>query len=275
MTHERYTHGHVESVLRSHRWRTARNSAAYLLPELAPGLALLDVGAGPGSITADLAELVAPGRVVGVDASAEVIAMAQADHAGIAAPVEWLVADAYSLPFADGTFDVVHAHQVLQHLADPVAALVEMRRVARPEGIIAVRESDYDAMVWYPEDPGLDLWREVYAGVTRINGGEPNAGRHLLAWAHAAGFTTVDASVSAWCFASDEDRSWWSDLWAERITQSPLATQAIADAVATEDALRSIAAAWRRWGQDPDGWFSVPSAEIICRAAPDTPSRPR
>ena len=63
-----YTHGHHESVLRSHTWRTAENSCAYLLPELRPGQGLLDVGCGPGTITADLALLVAPGGVVGLDA---------------------------------------------------------------------------------------------------------------------------------------------------------------------------------------------------------------
>ena len=66
-----YTHGHAESVLRSHRWRTAENSAAYLLPLLRPGLDLLDVGCGPGTLTADLATRVAPGRVLGLDASAD------------------------------------------------------------------------------------------------------------------------------------------------------------------------------------------------------------
>ena len=56
-----YTHGHAESVLRSHRSQTAENSAAYLLPYLQAGLSLLDIGSGPGTITADLAERVAPG----------------------------------------------------------------------------------------------------------------------------------------------------------------------------------------------------------------------
>src|SRR5437868_13311958 len=73
-----YTHGHHESVLRSHRWRTAENSAAYLLPELKRGLDLLDVGCGPGNITIDLAGRVNPGRTVGIDAAAEIIDAARA-----------------------------------------------------------------------------------------------------------------------------------------------------------------------------------------------------
>src|SRR5580658_3161202 len=77
-----YTHGHHESVLRSHTWRTAENSAAYLLPFLQPGLSVLDVGCGPGTITADLALLVAPGEVVGIDASSEVVAQAAASTEG-------------------------------------------------------------------------------------------------------------------------------------------------------------------------------------------------
>ena len=56
----RYTHGRAEPVLRGHRQRTAENSARYLLPRLRPGQDLLDVGSGPGTITADLAERVPP-----------------------------------------------------------------------------------------------------------------------------------------------------------------------------------------------------------------------
>ena len=68
-----YSHGHHESVVRSHVWRTAENSAAYLLPRLRPALDLLDVGCGAGTITRELAALVHPGRVIGVDASDDVI----------------------------------------------------------------------------------------------------------------------------------------------------------------------------------------------------------
>src|SRR5690242_14423262 len=170
-----YTHGHHESVLRSHRWRTAENSAAYLLPHLRPGLSLLDVGSGPGTLTADLAERVAPGRVTAVEASAEVLDLTRAELARREVEgVELLVSDAHALDLPDATFDVVHAHQVLQHVADPVAALREMRRVRRPDGVVAVRDSDYAGFVWWPRLPELDEWLDLYERVARSNVGEPD-----------------------------------------------------------------------------------------------------
>src|SRR5919112_3295210 len=124
-----YTHGHHESVLRSHRWRTAANSAAYLLPYLSAGQTLLDVGCGPGTITADLATLVAPGRVTALEVTAEALDLARAEigRRGLGT-IDFVVGDVHALDFPDDTFDVVHAHQVLQHVTDPVAALREMRR---------------------------------------------------------------------------------------------------------------------------------------------------
>src|SRR5690242_10591169 len=127
-----YTHGHHDSVLRSHRWRTAENSAGYLLPYLRSGLSLLDVGCGPGTITVDLAARVAPGSVIGADRERSVIAVAtrllDASNTG---NVQCKPADVYLLEFDDQAFDVVHGHQMMQHLSDPVAALVEMHRVVR------------------------------------------------------------------------------------------------------------------------------------------------
>jgi len=262
----RYTHGHHESVLRSHRWRTAENSAAYLLPVLAPGLDLLDVGCGPGNITIDLASRVSPGRAVGIDAAATVIDAARASAAeqGVTA-VEFRVANVYDLPFDDGSFDVVHAHQVLQHLADPVAALRQMRGVCRPGGVVAARDSDYEAMTWYPESRGISRWLDMYLEIARGNEGEPDAGRWLLRWANEAGFSRVTPSASAWCFATPEDRAWWGGLWADRVTESGLGDQAVDRGLATRSDLAEMAAAWRGWAADPDGWFAVLHGEIVCR----------
>ncbi len=267
-----YTHGHHESVLRSHTRRDAANSAGYLVGHLRPNMSLLDVGCGPGTITADFAHYLPGGRVVGVDGAAGVLEHARATAARTpagempAARVAFAAADASALPYGDGAFDVVHAHQVLQHLGDPVAALAEMRRVCRPGGIVAARDTDYSAMTWFPRDPRLDRWLELYHAAARRNGAEPDAGRHLLAWAHAAGLTEVSASASAWCFATADDRAWWGGLWAERVTCSALAAQLVGSGLATDHELADIADAWRAWAADPDAWFALLHGEILCRA---------
>jgi len=272
-----YTHGHAEPVLASHRWRTAENSCGHLLPHLRPGLDLLDLGCGPGTITVDLAERVAPGRVVGLDAAAGVLgeASALAGRRGVA--VEWVVGDALALPFADAAFDVVHAHQLLQHLADPVGALREAARVLRPGGLLAVRDVDYAATTWYPPDAGLDAWLELYGTVARGNGGEPDAGRRLLAWARAAGLDgggtgggtggggRVTASASAWCYASPAEREWWGTSWAGRATASAFADRAVASGAASAEQLQEVAAAWRRWAAADDGWVALLHGELLVR----------
>jgi SAM-dependent methyltransferase len=251
-------------VLRSHRWRTVENSAAYLVPTLEPGLSLLDVGCGPGSITADFAQRLAPGRVVGIDRASSVVEAAAEEHR--APNLSFRTADVYHLGDGDERFDVVHAHQVLQHLADPVAALAEMRRACRPGGVVAVRDADYAAMTWWPAPPGLDRWLDVYRTVARANGGEPDAGRHLLAWARAAGFTDITPSASVWCFAEPEDRAWWAGTWGARTTGSAVAERAVELGVATRDELARCADAWHEWSVSPDGWFAVLHGEVLARA---------
>jgi ubiquinone/menaquinone biosynthesis C-methylase UbiE len=258
-----YTHGHHESVLRSHRWRTAENSAAYLLSELTPGRRVLDVGCGPGTITLDFARRVAPGPVVGIDRANVVLEAARTDAREQGVPnVSYQEGDVTALSFAAGSFDVVHAHQVLQHLTDPVAALVEMRRVCAPGGVVAARDSDYAAFTWYPEDPDLTRWLALYHEVAHTNRAEPDAGRRLVAWARAAGFATVEASASVWCFATAQERAWWGGLWADRIVESAFAGQAVARGLSTPAELSHLAAAWRRWVDADDGWFAVLHGEI-------------
>ncbi len=242
---QRYTHGHAESVLRSHRWRTAENSAGHLLPHLAAGDRLLDVGSGPGTITADLAERVSPGRVTALEVTEEAADLTRAEldrraveHATVK------VGDVHALPFGDDSFDVVHAHQVLQHVADPVGLLREAHRVLRPGGLVAARDSIYASKAWSPDDPLLVRWNELYHRVARRDGGEPDAGRYLLAWATEAGFVDVAFTSSTWTFADDDTRAWWGGLWADRVTDSAFAS-------AHSSSGRSGVSSWK----GSNGWF--------------------
>lgn len=262
-----YTHGHHESVLRSHRWRTAGNSCGYLLPHLVGGSRLLDVGCGPGTITVDLARRLAPGEVVGIDRAADVVAQAEAHgrEQGVA-NVSFTTGDVYALDLPDRSFDVVHAHQVLQHLTRPVAALGELRRVLRPGGLLAVRESDYGAFVWAPADERLDRWLQLYHQVTTRNGARADAGRLLLGWVRRAGFSSIEAGSSTWTFADPEARAWWGGLWADRVTASSFATQAVGYGLTDEGELAGLAEAFRRWAEHDDGVFVVVHGEVLARA---------
>jgi SAM-dependent methyltransferase len=261
-----YTHGHHESVLRSHTWRTAENSAHYLLPHLQAGLSLLDVGCGPGTITVDLARLVAPGQVIGLDASADVVAQAEAHAAeNGGANLRFEVGDLFALHYENATFDVVHAHQVLQHLSDPRAALVELRRVLRPGGVLAARDSDYGSFAWAPADPALDRWIDLYLAVTARNGHNARVGPSLLGLAQAAGFEDVEVSSSTWTFADAASRQWWGGLWADRVRFSRFAEQAVDYGLSDAEELERIAQAFLRWVASPDGVFVVPHVEILAR----------
>jgi ubiquinone/menaquinone biosynthesis C-methylase UbiE len=269
-TGDTYTHGHHPSVLRSHEWRTVENSAPHLLPRLWVGHKVLDLGCGPGTITVDLADRVAPGETVGIDTSLEVVERARANAAakpgGALRNLRFDVGDVYDLEFEDDHFDVVHAHQVLQHLTDPVAALREARRVLAPGGLLAVRDSDYGAFVWAPADARLTRWLELYHQVTRVNEAEADAGRYLPTWVRAAGFTDLEVTSSTWTFADRETCAWWGDLWAERAVSSAFATQAVEYGLSDRNELASIAAAFRTWSADPDATFVLLHVEVLAVA---------
>jgi SAM-dependent methyltransferase len=227
-------------------------------------MSVLDVGCGPGTITADLADRVSPGRVTAVEVTEEALDLARAEarERGVT-NIEFVVADVHDLDLPDARFNVVHAHQVLQHVADPVRALREMRRVCVPGGTVAARDSDFGAFCWFPELPGLADWLSLYRAAARANGGEPDAGRRLLSWARDAGFSEVTATSSTWCFSTSEDRAWWGGLWADRVQGSDLARHLRAGG-ADRDRIDGIATAWRAWAEAPDGWFSVLHGEVLC-----------
>jgi hypothetical protein len=139
-----------------------------------------------------------------------------------------------------------------------------MRRVARPGGLVAARDGDYGGFLWFPEEPGLTEWRDLYRKVARAIGGEPEAGRRLLSWAQAAAFSTITSSAAVWCYATPEERAWWGGLWAERTTSSAFAAQAVEGHFATRADLEDMALAWRQWAGQQDGWFAVLHGEVLC-----------
>lgn len=264
-TLETYTHGHHESVVSQHRKRTAAEAARFLLPHLRPGMRLLDVGCGPASISVGLAAAVAPGPVLAIDLGADVVAQAS-EHARASGATNLRVerADVLDLD-RPGGFDVVYAHQVLQHVRDPQAVLGAAHRLLAPGGFVAVRDSDYGICTWSPDADALRRWLAIYSAVARRNGGEPDAGRHLYGWVAAAGFVDAQVSGTTWTFPGYDAPRVWAESWAERTLHSNLATKAVEYGIATPEELASVAHGWRAWGQSPNAFFSIGHVEVLAR----------
>lgn len=218
MAQEDQKPGHPAPKAIHHEARTAENSAAYLLPklqsmkEIKPKLALLDVGAGSGTISVSFAQVIPDGHVTAVDRNKEILPRAQAvaEMAGIK-NIEFQQADAYDLPFADGTFDVTHCHQVLSHLKAPWDALREMLRVTKPGGLVAAREGDLETECSWPEMPGLLKFHDFTVGLIKDAGGSTTSGRQLLSWALKAGVKRdqITATFGTWWYSAPAEKEVW------------------------------------------------------------------
>ena len=136
-----YTIGHGDDVSRRLSRRNLEKDAAYILSHLEPGMRVLDVGCGPGSISVGLAAAVSPGEFHGIDMSQSQIdfATSTAQENGLS-NAQFQVADVIALPFPDNHFDVVHCSAVLMHVPDTQSALTEILRVLRSGGIFGANE---------------------------------------------------------------------------------------------------------------------------------------
>ena len=160
------------------------------------------------SISATLAKAIPDGKETVVDINEGILTRARtvAEETGVS-NIEFQVADARKLPFADASFDITHCHQVLCHLKDPWEILQEMLRVTKPGGVVAAREGDYKTDCYWPQSPGLDKFQAFIAGVLQ----HATAGRELLSWALKTGVRRdqVTFSFGTWCYAEKEERAIW------------------------------------------------------------------
>jgi ubiquinone/menaquinone biosynthesis C-methylase UbiE len=261
---ETYQLGHHPAVVARHARRTVETAAAFLLPFLKPGMRLLDVGCGPGTVTSGFAQRVAPGETIGIDASADVIATAKSlARATTARNLSFEVGSIYEPRFAAGTFDAVFTHQVMQHLRHPVEALRQLRALLAPGGVVGVRVVDWGSAICYPESEAMRRALAIQFELARRNGGEPNAGRYLRRWLREAGFGEARLTTSTESDADTDATRERAEFFAERCLRSSLADRALEYGIATRSDLESIAAAWRAWGRDPDAFFCFSHVEVL------------
>lgn len=130
---------------------------------LNPGERVLDIGAGTGHFLADMAHATAgKNEIVGLDISEDMLARAR-QRCGQDDSVSFQTGDLYSLPFSDNSFDAAVSVQVFEYLEDVPQALAEIRRILRPGGRVAIRDTDWQTCLWHAEDISrmkrmLEVW---------------------------------------------------------------------------------------------------------------------
>ncbi len=150
---------------------------------------VLEVGAATGALTAELS-LDGQAHVFGIDRERTRLAFARQHDPRS----HFTQADAHSLPFRSGTFDLCLCHYLLLWVRDPAGALDEMRRLTRPDGfVLALAEPDYANRIDFPEDLA-DIGRAQRAALA-AQGANPDVGRELGRLFRRAGLREVEVGV--------------------------------------------------------------------------------
>ncbi|RLV89090.1 hypothetical protein JA1_005372 [Spathaspora sp. JA1] len=209
-----YGKGYKKVISDTHAWRTVDNAVAYVIPYVKPNFKVLDVGSGPGTITVDFGVnyLTEGGSIIGVEPTQEVIDTAEEYKKKYASEnnknvdnISFQKGSIYKLPFEENTFDLVHAHQVTLHLQDPIAALKELKRVAKPNGFVCVKDIDLEASLVYPEK--YQPIQEFYVLKAKTSGyTDSQAGRKLRNRAIDAGYEPehIKLTMSNWILGNDQ-----------------------------------------------------------------------
>jgi ubiquinone/menaquinone biosynthesis C-methylase UbiE len=260
---DRYVGGYGSQILQGLGQRRLDREGAFFLPHLRPGMRLLDCGCGPGAMTVQLAEIVAPGTVVGVD-----IEGAQFTHGEALARargvtnVRFEVASAYALPYPDASFDAVFAHAVLYHLGDPARALAEFARVLVPGGVVGLRDTDRSGDLWTPAEPTVARAWDLAYRVLAHHGGNAHFGRMQGALLAAAGFHRIERSASYDCFTAPTASRSFAATWEHLLLQEHadlIVQQGWADA----QELTTLGRALREWGQHPEAFYARARCEAV------------
>lgn len=256
--------GFGEEFLQFIRRFTAQANAAYLLPHLKPGLRVLDVGCGPGTISVGLSKAVEPGELHGIDMEPSQIDMARAVASSSGCEnAKFSVADATSLPFEDEFFDVAHCHDVLMHIPNTQAALAEMKRVLKTGGILACREFISGSSFTHPEFGFLGKARDMFADVLAADDGHPQMGKEMKGHIVEAGFLNVRMTASFETY-SDPDEIAFMHAFANQWLLSPGITEAaVKYGAATSELFDGIRAASDRWKNHPAAFSAVAYGEVI------------
>lgn len=239
--------------------RRAAQWVGFLLPYLKRGFSVLDCGCGVGSITLDLAELVAPGQVIGIDIdeSQLEVARAAAQKRGLT-NISFEQGDAYMLRFADNTFDALLAHTLLYHLSDPRRAMREFHRLLKPGGVAGIADDDLATLAFSPDLPFWHRVVELWTLLMRFNEGSPFYSRHLRGFLLEAGFEkTAGYAVAADYYGTLDETRRWASVLSGVFRSTDFSNLMIRQNWSTQAELNDLVTQLQKWGERPDAFFSM------------------
>jgi len=219
---------------------------------------VLDCGSGPGSMTIEIAERVAPGQVIGID-----LDRGQCERAGALAAargvsnVRFEPADVYALPYPDATFDAVFSHALVTHLSEPMRAFAESRRVIKPGGMLAASANDYDAVVVSPSGSAMDVVTALYPRVMKHNGGNQLLARHLRGALLEAGFTHAEGHSGNETMGTPEQTRMFGEGWADVARGSGFAETVVSQGWLTQAEMDALPDQLLAWGERPDAYIAL------------------
>ncbi|MFT5051644.1 MAG: SAM-dependent methyltransferase [Chlamydiales bacterium] len=243
---------------------------ASALRELNPqvGSRVLDLGAGTGLFARCMANAVGPtGCVLAVERSGEQVqaamsAAAADDEAGL---VDFRCGDAAAPPLEDsewGSFDVVHARFLLEHLQNPKEVVDVMLRAARPGGRIVLADDDHAVMRMWPEPEGmLELW-DLYARQYETVGNDPYVGRRLISLLHQSGAVRTRNSMVFFGGCADQE------IFPTIVENLAGVVESARELILSSNEIQAAEfgqtlATFRRWGASDDAsiWYPLAWAE--------------
>lgn len=242
--------------------RTARVYADFLLPHVTTDMHLIDVGCGSGELSLELAAQVR--RLTGIDGDLTEIESARAAaEASATRNAEFTVGDAYALPLPENTADAVFCHSVLEALDRPAAALAEITRVLKPNGVVAVASVEYGGLIL--SGPHERLTRRFFDIRQRLwlaGGATPWRGRELRGLLLGSGFVNVEATTKYICYGTEEAVREFGRGRAEDCMDDWYVEGAERENLATSRDLAAVREAWLEWSESSASY----AAFAWCRA---------
>jgi SAM-dependent methyltransferase len=251
--------GEYQPASREMSRRSAETHAEFMIAQLKPGMRLLDVGCGTGSITVGFAGYVNPGDVVGIDTGEAEIKAAVENAENLAlSNVKFQVGGLTNLPFVENEFDAVFAGSAIEFIPDAAAAIDQIARVLRPGGVVGLSGGTPSRHIAIPDEPFIKRYRAIHRAVRVSRGEHPEMGIEQIALLRNAGFVELDITGTFETRPANADHA---DVFAG----DQFVKEAEGIGASTRDEIEKLASEIRAYAEIPNALGLVPSIRVVAK----------